>query len=309
MSGTGSVGNNPAVNRAFSNFVQNNAAAANLAVKDQNGRSIQANAISLVSRMYVNSKGELHQSSNAISHAFRKLFGKETTGEFALKAALTKQVGEKTAQHLLENLIEAGGNLRTLKDIDDVIHDKKFATWDPTKENFYVDINGKERFEELKTKDLNINSKKHNDLTDMWRSYGYGGIEHKFEGKARDNAYKDVQEARDMASAAAEQKRRDHKFATLTDMTMRTIANSSRMNEFSHAAGIKQTGRDGYSNWQADVIAKNPILNSILKDLEEITENMDSKEFREFVSSRPDGGCDLVDWAIRCAKVHNKVND
>ena len=71
------VNNNPGVNRAFSEMLQNNPA-----LKTEDG-------VQQVDRLYTNSRGEVKQSSNAISHAFRKLVGKPVGAE-AVRHALTQ---------------------------------------------------------------------------------------------------------------------------------------------------------------------------------------------------------------------------
>ena len=104
------VNNNPGVNRAFSNLVQNNPALKRATAEDATA----------VKRLYVNGKGDVKQSSNAISHAFRKLLGKPV-GLDALSHALTQQVGESKSGRLLDNLM-LGGKLKSLGDIDDVVN-------------------------------------------------------------------------------------------------------------------------------------------------------------------------------------------
>ena len=108
------VNNNPGVNRAFSNLVQNNPALKRATPEDATA----------VKRLYVNGKGDVKQSSNAISHAFRKLLGKPV-GLDALSHALTQQVGESKSGRLLDNLM-LGGKLKSLGDIDDVVNSAKF---------------------------------------------------------------------------------------------------------------------------------------------------------------------------------------
>lgn len=118
------VNNNQGANKAFSNLVQNSSALKSTTAEGATGPALK--------RLYVNSRGDVRQSSNAISHAFRKLLGKPV-GDRAVAHALTQQVGEKESQRLLANLNEAAGNLRTLGDIDDVLTGNKSATWDSTK--------------------------------------------------------------------------------------------------------------------------------------------------------------------------------
>ncbi|MEK9822039.1 MAG: hypothetical protein VW831_09385 [Gammaproteobacteria bacterium] len=101
------VNNNPGVNRAFSEMLQNNPA-----LKTEDG-------VQQVDRLYTNSRGEVKQSSNAISHAFRKLVGKPVGAE-AVRHALTQQVGKKEAERLTKNLLAEGE--ATLGDIDELIN-------------------------------------------------------------------------------------------------------------------------------------------------------------------------------------------
>jgi hypothetical protein len=103
----------------------------------------------------------------------------------------------------------------------------------------------------------------------------------------------------------AKQEGASQKFAQLKSMTMVILGTSrDQFSNFCMAAGISShTTIDDMVGRQAEVIQKNPILNSIFSDLAEITENMTPEEFKHFANSG------LVDAAIKSAKAHNKVND
>ena len=77
---------------------------------------------------------------------------------------------------------------------------------------------------------------------------------------------------------------------------MRLISAGSH-HKFSEAVGIKETGRDGYSNHQDDVINKNPIMGQVIEKFDALN-NEQPQQFRA-VMANPEN---VIEQAIAFAE-------
>ena len=80
------------------------------------------------------------------------------------------------------------------------------------------------------------------------------------------------------------------------DSVMRLISAGSH-HKFSEAVGIKETGRDGYSNHQDDVINKNPIMGQVIEKFDALN-NEQPQQFRA-VMANPEN---VIEQAIAFAE-------
>ena len=83
----------------------------------------------------------------------------------------------------------------------------------------------------------------------------------------------------------------------MQDNVMRQIAFGSH-HKFSEAAGIKETGREGYANHQEDVINKNPVMGQVIDKFHALN-NEQPEQFR--ILLQPQNRDDLINQAIAFA--------
>jgi hypothetical protein len=279
---TGPV-NTRIVSQPFSNFVQLNPEKGKLNVID-----LGINNSSALKNLYLSKQGELKQSSNAISHFFRSVFSSKPVNLDALQQAIAVQVGDREAERLLGNLRNPRGNLKSLNDINEAITGRKYATWE-----------SKLEVEDMAPDDLQMRT---------WQN---------FQKAERSGQVKDGErlpfvewEDPDMGDAINrmfDQNVSDEKVFMkplasniIQDIVMRGISSSPRMNEFSDASRILETGATGYANFQDEVKSKNPVMGHVLREFENLQKASTRQEWVTLIA--PGGG--MIDKAIEFAKAY-----
>ena len=132
------------------------------------------------------------------------------------------------------------------------------AVWDdedPTGENLAVLPRVYDKLKELQdelpdTEDLDLKSSDHEATVDYWQTKN---MEMKLEGKMLKNAFAEVEDAAVQRSDEKAAKTRAIRSEELKRTLFAHLGMGAQLEAFNAAAGIKNTGRLGYTHYQADV--------------------------------------------------------